>query len=902
MSAYDETLLPNITIAVNSPPPKDPSSEIPAEVFEPIYYTNAQTLPISKDDTKSLISTASKRTGFNKCLIKKYANRGTDPLTPKKEYPFSNYFVNSLPGLLPKLANLGNLDQASEGYLQSFEDFPSGVYLPPLHSIISTPYFPTASYRHCNGVLNSSLNINPNQTTYLWKSIEEITDDRTGRSVNVLQPRPDGAVVMTSQPRSAPNPRLPIWLYPTTYERTININNGQEINAFSLVFSIVPGCEENQNQASPWSITIQFGEVTLLINEGKPEVKITIGSNEPMNMTIQPSAAGIFTHHFGERPYILTFIPVWNGLIISDAPPGSPNWGDRVAYVPKDFNSNIVDELNKVFFPEATRHLPRPVPLDIPVIQTLRSNKKYLIPGALIRETIRTHVDTTQPLRVIYHRCGGALKFVPVYFPQNSRYHLQMRGLVDPLTVPLDQLIIGSSLTPTPPSNQNSSTNYPFDPFLLNPIQYTQALPVISYSDAPDFDFRAIYANLPGSKNFPTAIMSVEFHKNKPDYRRPIQIWGAILYRQQDPYFSIHNDEGFLTINDVPVPRILSVAIRRSFDGASGTLVWDRYDPLLNTIPRPDQRAGALTISVQGGNDTIPGTIFTGLGIGNAQTNDSESNHITIDLFGREHKMSEEGGLRLINVPFFDGFDHADVMQFLCDYAGVPFKNMALPYRLPSSFNLQEPIVDFASGTAILSAMNEVTKLSNTIFYFDRTGTFVYIDAYNTTGVNWSYPDAVVSGFEDKPDFTNLRNVIVLSGLVADKNFLNLDPTQQVTNLQLTSPVLMTLRLKTVPDFPWDRMAHLPINGVFSTQGEFNRVAYQQAAAIVRPRASGSTRIPGNATIEILDTFNENWVVTSINHSVDTQRKTFTTELGLEFMFPVEPVGTATILPVANLI
>ncbi len=98
-------------------------------------------------------------------------------------------------------------------------------------------------------------------------------------------------------------------------------------------------------------MSIRFGDVTLLLVEGRAEAEITVGENLPIRVAIAPSSVGRNINGFGERPYVLCFIPVWNGIIISDALPNSSNWPDRVNFIPKATNGNINDEINAAFFP-----------------------------------------------------------------------------------------------------------------------------------------------------------------------------------------------------------------------------------------------------------------------------------------------------------------------------------------------------------------------------------------------------------------------------------------------------------------------------------------------------------------------------------------------------------------------
>jgi hypothetical protein len=910
MPVIPEESIPNITIQVATPPLLPPLPPSPQETLEPTWFAYSGTYPVREDNTSSLLKLIEKKDHLRETLLKTYnlsQVSAVSPPPPPSPPPALGIFSTAVDFLVENLPGLGITYK--KGDARSFDNTPSGVFIGPTNSIISTPYFPKDPNRLRNGVLNNSKNVNPSDTTYLWESLEELTDPRTGLNYNVLQPRPDGAVEMTPQPRVAKVPRKSIKLTPHVFESAVSINNGKKLNAFALMLGIVPGCSDATNNPRPWRLTLEFGEITLSIDEGKPEVEVYIHGHDTVKVTVNPGAGGITTHHFGERPYCLTFIPVWNGILISDHPPGSPNWPDKVTLVKKNPNRSMVEEVNKILWPEEDRSEAKKVPMELPTLNN-GAPKDDQTPAIIIPTDLETTVDTGETLRVTYFRCGGMLKFIPVYFPEGLRTHVLNRGTIEPVEVDINDLVTpappsppGVPPVPTPPPPPPPPPPQPDseDVFKLDSASDVKILPVFYYPNYHDLEIRTTLAKLPTGDNTPYNDSVVDYKRKEPDFRLPIETWGFLTYKKEESYFQFNNDDGFLTVNDVPEPRIRSLTVSRSLDGSSGSITWDRYDPLTGLFTRPPQNAGGIQIGITGGVDTLPGIIFTGLAIGNSESDQSSSNEINIPLHGREAKLTEEGALRLINVPFFDGWDHVEVMKFLCNYGGVPLRNMAEPYRLPSSFNIQEPIVNFTTGTPVWSAMSELSRLAGTLFYFDRFGDLVYLEVAKTTGINWTYPDAHIVNYDDEPDFSTLRNHIVLSALVSDGKFPDLDEKEQFHNLQMTSPVLMSIRLNTTPNFAWDKMMFYAINGVLPTQAEFNRVAIQISKGVARPRATGKVTIPGNAKIDLLDIFNDNWIITNISHTVDVQSKRWTTNLSLELL--VDPVlsGTATILPVANI-
>ena len=98
-------------------------------------------------------------------------------------------------------------------------------------------------------------------------------------------------------------------------------------------------------------------------------------------------------------------------------------------------------------------------------------------------------------------------------------------------------------------------------------------------------------------------------------------------------------------------------------------------------------------------------------------------------------------------------------MSVLADYAGIPIDTrLATDFKLISSLNISNPILDFQMGTAIKQAMETITKESSSLFYINRFGILIHVDSETSTGTNWSYPDIKFESFSDEPDFQFMRN------------------------------------------------------------------------------------------------------------------------------------------------
>ena len=118
------------------------------------------------------------------------------------------------------------------------------------------------------------------------------------------------------------------------------------------------GGGDNQPQTAIWSIKISFGEFSLELYENSSELKVTVHGNpfgDPdyhgytRKIKIKPSTDSYVTEGFGERPYLLTFIPVWNGLLISHGVHCIiKDWGDTITCYPKDPSLNVNDQLSNI--------------------------------------------------------------------------------------------------------------------------------------------------------------------------------------------------------------------------------------------------------------------------------------------------------------------------------------------------------------------------------------------------------------------------------------------------------------------------------------------------------------------------------------------------------------------------
>jgi hypothetical protein len=117
---------------------------------------------------------------------------------------------------------------------------------------------------------------------------------------------------------------------------------------------------------------------------------------------------------------------------------------------------------------------------------------------------------------------------------------------------------------------------------------------------------------------------------------------------------------------------------------------------------------------------------------------------------------------------------------------------------------------------------------------------------------------------------------------------------------------MLTVNLDTYPEFKWAKGALFAIPQMVRDVNELTRQATQIAKGQSRPRSTGRCRIPGNAQIELMDMLTtgdgQTWLVISIAHQIDLQRKTWSTELGIELFRPSLDIPTSVdMMPLTGL-
>jgi len=816
------------------------------------------------------------------------------------------------------------------------DKFPTGTFIRGTGALMSTPYHGTDRRFFRNLVKDHPENVNEETAVYHW-----VLDDEDDRKY--IRPREDGSISVT--PPSRRSDMIRSITLPVVSDETSRIPNystrfkNDQVNAFTLVLGVQQGPEYESTPATharpiPWKVTVKFGEVELALEEGRPEAKISFNGRTE-TITINPGASSRTRTDAGYRSYELTFIPVWNGIVFADSSPSSSNWQEKATYIKKTLDKTMFTEYQEQFhqktssttpsiprFGDSGELLPTPDPVGEPSGSVAPdawsepdTDDTPEHKGCFLPTTGQVMVDFGVSLTVEFERCGGTLRFIPVFFSKCIRSYLFKRGE----HVPESQADNECPAWPIVPDL------YPVPVYNYQGIDTTSNRPFMWIQEQSD----------------PAHILAYETERTTDGYRRPVEIWGYVIAlakpveegaaANQEDYtyeggdfesgtgspgettdssvdamaplndvaadeegniqaLQFRRGEGFLTNADLPIARIRRLSLTRSLDGTNGTIEWDRYDPALGLFARPLQRVGALRLYVSGGVNTRPGVIYTGIAMGNAETDSHDSNSVTIPLYGRECKMTDsEGGLRIINAPFFDANDHRDVIRWMADYAGVPFVSFAGAYRLPAG-SIMSPVVDIKTGTPVWDGIQEICKLGSTITFFDRLGILTQRGVGTTSNVNWLYPVHKIENYDDKPDLSSMRDTVVVAALVGEGEIdpmqvMSPDPKNMNPDVQ---PMMIARQFATVPRFPWSKMMFYAVQGII-TRGQLRKAAIEITKGVTRPRATASITIPGNAQVELLDRFNGAWAIVSITQNIDMQAKTWSTQLSLELIMGAVP-------------
>jgi hypothetical protein len=623
--------------------------------------------------------------------------------------------------------------------------------------------------------------------------------------------------------------------------------------AFVLLLNVMPTrpASGTPNKASekPWLVTLEFGEVKMIIGDsGSTEIVLGQGggggeeNKTTINLAEGKAKGGPpQQQHMTEKdPYVILVYPVWNGLVVaSGIQDARATVFSSSYYVPKLKSASIMLPPYSNGFDPTT---PDEVEVDVGTGAT------------------SVMVDFGDTLTLTADNCRLDVAYLPCYFAQNC-YFDEWRMYSD---------------------DQGGVVSYSY---YVYPI-WTANTTSSTLTPPPD----VTDSGYPGSIS-DTHYGVTEWRLEQTLHNRiGGEIFGSILETDETWQFPIKNGNGAFTLTStggspggpggVWTDYIQSVTCTVNLDGSSGSIVVDKYG-IAGQHAEVIQSIGAITIDATGANGTVPGRIFTGLGMGTADNRSTDGATWNIPLVGLEKKLDD---IMLINVPFFDGETLSVVLDFLSRYAGLN-ANMASAspaVTLGVTDDINAVRFDWKAGTTVRSALDDV--MADTLHsYVVRDGYIYFYSLNSTTGLpnnlgpdrSGSYPNTKIVMYDAAPDFEDLRNEIVVLALqeVADGQGSNLENLPAFTRIVAQNNA-------TTPDVPWAKTLVRPLPGMLD-QTKITTAANRLSASCSVYELIGRTTIPGNADIKPYDTWGS-FVIFGVTHNIDLKTKNWT--MDLEFM------------------
>ena len=598
----------------------------------------------------------------------------------------------------------------------------------------------------------------------------------------------------------------------------------------------VEGLEDNR-----WSITITFGEVTMVIADASTmtvsiagsDQKTTVNLAEGMSKEGPPQQ----THMADKPPVLIGVYPCWNGIVVVSGSQDTPQVTNSAGTFCRKTNSASIQDPaylgpDGFFNPQA--------PADVEVMSN---------------DAVK--VDFGTEMTVTSQNCRFEIAYLPRFFTKE---------------LTLDGWLLLSTDT--------EDSTYKYNIYTI----YTKNGTTFDFISEPTLVDSGDAGTTPN-----TSYWYVEWDFAASTYLRHAgEIFGYVLETIQTNKFSIKNGNGNFSLTwsggisgdsspSTWTDYIKSVSVTTDKDGSSGSITVDKYG-IAGQDAVANQSIGAIVLSATGGTDTVAGDIFYGLGMGVSNAENAGNATWTIPLIGLEKKLED---IALINPPFFDGEPLSTAVDYLCRYAGINYNmgfvtNSSVP--LSASEEINSSRFDWKSGTSVKTALDEVMADVNCA-YCVRNGTifFYTLDDYGlpvTLGPDQSgdYDFTTIVETNQTPDFDDLRNYIV--GLA-----LRLVPEGTGTQIEQTPtfPELVAMTNETVPDVPWAKCLVQTYPAALSND-TLTALVTKLSTMSKHYQVSGKLTIPGNATIKPYDQWDE-FVVVSVTHNLDMAAKTWTTDL-----------------------
>jgi len=642
--------------------------------------------------------------------------------------------------------------------------------------------------------------------------------------------------------------------------------------AFCIVVNVVPlvpGKAGPDKAAEKWKMQMQFGEVNMSLEDngaltvviGESTTKCQVTNSDSQQVPPQYKQLG----GSGQK-YMIAVYPVWNGVIVSNGVQDSRSQ-QRVSsqYCIKTKKSNM-ENLNEE---EGT------------VYQ--RQGRGGEIGGFVTKDPKNVFIDTDKDVIVRFGKeeSGGDNSRFSIV-SQNCRYDTAWLPLFFTHEVLVDGYFVGQKSQAENVETGQQQVTYEYLVYSVwtdNNTSYNLSSTIETKIDInEDAEWKYVRFHL---------------YNDKPS-RYAAEVFGYILHEKESRRFSTFNGNGSfqILVNGVEHGNwqdyVKSISVSVGLDGTSGQISVDKYG-LANQTDIVDQSIGALTISMTDAPKSSKlGRIFTGYGFGISDSQGSDGAEWTVELRGLETKLQD---IVLINVPFFDGETVGYVIQFLCGYGGIDYHpSGSFGEFLPSSTDISVPLIDFKTGTTVIDAIDQIMELSAHNYVIQKDGIMQFyklaadglpVDIETHTDWKPEYPDTKVMSYDQKPDFEDLRNEIVMLGMrpmIASSKKRGTDvPNPQ--GLPIFPLTLLYRQYNIQPSIPWSKPMVYGVEG-YTTEEKMADILPKLRALTRLYESTGSISIAGNAEIKPYDRWG-NDVITSVSQNVDFQSKSWTTSLEL---------------------
>lgn len=678
---------------------------------------------------------------------------------------------------------------------------------------------------------------------------------------------------------------------------------------------------------SIWNVKLKFGSDpdSLLIELKESGLLVTYKSNSK-EAPMPVSSSGEFPPQVSElknkKPYVLLVYPVWNGAIVSAA----FQWDKAVAnaasiYIPYDKDAGIFDPAySDPFIPydgssegDADDVVVAPFPTDLSML--------------------------TGPITARVRACRANIAYLPCFFLSKFKFDEFFvgsdKGGVANLFEYKNYIIYTKNTQSTfgiydvgdPTARTAAEVDEPVvPPPDLGDNRYWKFSWLVASNSISDVD-AALHCRSTGE------IFGTYFRVKEKLADDPYNLngnfklgWIAGTAKPGDVnsayYGSTPGDVVAATVANWE-PYILSINISQTEEGMTGQIIVDKFGlagqdaKILQGIGGDSgatvNSVGSITIYAEGGNGTVDGVIFSGLAMGVSETDGPDGGKWTINLVGLEKKLDD---IVLFDAPYLDNYRVDAALDYIVDKVGITKDmtdcSLTSSDKLRYTEDLASPIYNFPPGTPVREVLERVCEdylLTYIIkpsgsFSTSSTGAYSKIYFYKidedtalpivSSPTDWSssYPNTKVMSMSMSPDFEDIRNEIVLFGLRRVGGGAQTD----ISNVPLLPYTYKTGDYDTVPYFPWSKAMSGGPPG-FVSPDDLEDMANKYKGSSKRYFLTGQVEIPGNATIQIYDTFGSVTVpgtpsqvfsnlIVSINHNLDFSSKTWTTGLTLAKGYP----------------